>query len=438
MKKIIQDIQIKRPLRENIPIKIVDNSFVNEERQDSPVVVKRRVHIPRTPQIRVKKRGAYMNNYLFIVFILSLLVGICYFSYVYFQKVTVVVQNKVQNIDFNSESFVGYKNGGKSPHFEIMILNDTMNQKVSFSASKNVSIKAKGSVIFRNEYSSKPQKLAVNTKITEDTGKIYLTDRAVTIPGFTKDKSGKIIPGTTKSTVTAYESGAAYNTEAKAFLIPGLQKTDKYAKIYAVSDTPITGGADGNMYGLDSVSLGTLEASANSVFREQVNRKLAAQIPDGYILYYNATNFTYSYDSNTQSKDKDGVVVLKGTISAVIFKKDELEQAIIRRVSPSLNNREYSEIMIPDLSVFAFSFTDKDQQITKDMTDLSFNLTGKTTMIWHPELEKIRSMLVGINIKEVENTAKNDPGVAQISAQFRFPWQEYLPSDLNKIEVLNR
>jgi hypothetical protein len=438
MKKIIQDIQIKKPLRENIPIKIVDNTFNDSNTEDSPIVIKRRIHIPRTPQTRIRKSGAYMNNYIFIAFILSLLIGISFFSYKFFQKVTIDVQNKVQNIDFNNESFVGYKSSDKSPHFEIMILNDTMNQKVSFSSIKNVSIKAKGSVVFKNEYSTKPQKLAIHTKITEDTGKMYLIDTAVTIPGYTKDKSGKIIPGTAKSTVTAYDAGAAYNTDARAFLIPGLQKTDKYAKIYAVSDIPISGGADGNMYGLDSVSLGTLEAAANTVFREQANRKLAAQIPDGYILYNNATNFSYSYDVNTQSKDKDGVVVLKGTISAVILKKDDLEQAIIRRVSPSLESREYSEIKIPDLSVFSFNFSDKNQQITKDMTSLSFTLTGKTTMVWHPDLNLLKNTVKGINIKDLDSTAKNDPGVAQISAKFRFPWQEYLPTDLNKIEVLNR
>jgi hypothetical protein len=172
MKKVIQDIQIKKPLRENIPIKIVDNDFSNKDTVDSPVVIKRRIHVPRTPQTRIRKSGPHMNNYLFIIFILSLLVGVLYFSYITFQKITITVQNKVQNVDFQNEAFVGYKGGEKSPHFEIMILNDSMNQKISFSSSKNVPLKAKGSVVFRNEYSLKPQKLAVNTKITEDTGRL--------------------------------------------------------------------------------------------------------------------------------------------------------------------------------------------------------------------------------------------------------------------------
>jgi hypothetical protein len=205
-----------------------------------------------------------------------------------------------------------------------------------------------------------------------------------------------------------------------------------------VSGSSITGGADGNMYSLDSVGLGTIEAAANTVFKEQINRKLAAEVKDGYILYGNATNFNYSYDPNTQSVGKDGVVQIKGTISAIIFKKDDLAQAIIHRVPPNLDNREYAEMEIPDLSVFSFNFTDKNQAITKDLNVLSFNLTGKTIMTWNPDLNLFKATIQGININDLDSTAKRDPGIAEISAKFRFPWQDYLPTELNKIEVINR
>lgn len=437
MKKVVQDIQIKKTIKQNIPISIVDNNIDYISRKNT-IKSEGRIHIPRTPEMR--RSGSYLNIYIKMIFILSLILGISYFSYIYFQKATVIVENKVQDINFINEAFLGYKDSGKTPSFEVMILEDTMNKNVSFASQKNVSQKAKGTVIFKNEYNAKPQKLSVNTKITEDTGMVYLTDHVITIPGYTKDKTGKIIPGTVKATVTAAVAGNTYNTDAKAFLISGFQKTDKYAKIYAIADGGISGGADGNMYSLDSVNLGVLEATANTVFKEQMTRKMAAQVdqlPEKYILYKNTIDFKYTYDQNTQSKEKEGVVVLKGTMSAVIFKTSELEQSIIHRVLPNLKNTEYTEIEIPDLSVFGFNFTEKNQIIEKGMTNVSFSLTGKSPMVWNPNLEILKNSLLGAKSTDVENIAKNDPGITSISVKFRFPWQDYMPSELNKIDILN-
>jgi hypothetical protein len=432
VKKVVQDINIKKPkLLQFEEPRVLDDSNTEDKFASIIQIQRSRRHIPRTPQFK-KKRP--LSRLILLFLILAIVTGLIYISYSFFQRANISINTRKQDFDFKEELFTAYKQNGKKPQFEIMVLNDVYSKKVSFSDPKDVSVKAKGIIFIKNEYSAKPQKIAVNTKITDDYGKVYTTDSTITVPGFTKSKD-KIIPGSMAVKVTAVAPGEEYNTSSKNFLLPSFEKTDKYTKIYGVASNPISGGALGKLYSLGPVELGTLIAEANTLFKEQIMRKIVAQVPPGYILYPGATSFSYLLNEETKSKDSIGNVEISGTIHAAILKKDDIETFFVKKAGPSISEAEYGEIDVDDMSKFTLKLSDKNKTISKDLTELSFTLTGSSTLQWNPNIEDLKKSILGISKSDLSNIAQKDPGILNASVDFLLPFQKKIPKNINMIDV---
>ena len=67
-------------------------------------------------------------------------------------------------------------------------------KNVILTESKEVSIKASGTITLYNEFSMNPQKLVSGTFLVDDSGKTYKIDSVVTIPGYKLDNNKKVIP----------------------------------------------------------------------------------------------------------------------------------------------------------------------------------------------------------------------------------------------------
>lgn len=435
VKKIVQDINIKKPkllkFEESNTVHIPEMSNTEKKFSQITQFKRSRRYLSSTPTLKKKK---FLPSWVLLVLILGIIVSLVYISYAFLQKAHITINTKKQNFSFNEELFTAYKQDEKKPRFEIMILNDTYNKKITFSDPKQVSIKAHGIVFLKNEYSSKPQKVLINTKIMDDYGKLYTTDSTVTIPGFTKLKD-KINPGSIAVKVTAVSPGDEYNTDSKNFLIPSFEKTDKYTKIYGVAINPITGGALGNLYSLGPVEIGTINAEANTVFKDQIMRKLGAQIPEGYILYPGATNFSYYFNEDTKSKELSGNVEVIGTINAAIFKKDDLANAFIRKATKNIKDSEYEEISIEDMSKFTLKLSEKSKLITKDMNEVSFTVNGGSILNWNPDIDILRQSILGINVLDLSNIAKKDPGILDAKVEFSLPFQKTIPREIHRVDI---
>ncbi|MBP6931414.1 MAG: hypothetical protein KBD48_00040 [Candidatus Pacebacteria bacterium] len=434
VKKVVQDINIKKPklLKFDEPNDSVISGDLDTEQKFSAISqMQRRRRIPSTPMVKRKK---LLPRYFVWILVALVIVSLVYVSYAFLQKATVSINTRKQNFTFKEEVFTAYKQNEKKPHFEIMILNDVYSRKINFIDPKDVSIKAHGVVFIKNEYSSKPQKILINTKIADDYGRLYTTDSTVTVPGFTKVKD-KVIPGSTAVKVTAVSAGEEHNTSSKNFLIPSFEKTDKYTKIYATALNPIIGGALGKLYSLGPVEIGTLNAEANTFFREQAMRKLSAQIPPGYILYPGATNFSYSFNQDSKSKDAIGEVEISGVVNAIIFKIEDLEKVFIKRAGPNIKDSEYSEISVENMDSFILKLSDKNKIISKDMNEVSFSLTGGSVLIWSPDIDQIRQSILGLDVKDLGQKTQEDPGVVGSSVEFLLPFQDKIPNKTHMVDV---
>ena len=62
--------------------------------------------------------------------------------------------------------------------------------------------------------------------------------------------SGKTVPGSTETAVSADEAGKEYNIGKTDFTIPGFKGDARYSKFYARSKTDMEGGFIGTIYSL--------------------------------------------------------------------------------------------------------------------------------------------------------------------------------------------
>lgn len=394
--------------------------------------------IQRTPQLKRKSKA--IHKPILIIFIICILLGGVYWGGNFLQKATVTITSKHQAIIYNNKQFTASKDQTISNpvDFEIMIVSDNKPKKIILTDSKEVSVKATGSITLYNEFSLTPQKLSAGTFIMDSDGKTYKTDSLVTIPGYTIDENKKIISGQITANITSFLPGEAYNGDPQDFYISSFKGTAKYNKIYGKLKIPLTGGAQGLVYILNDLDKSGVNIIANSSLKEELLKQVKAQVPPGYILYPDALTFSYKIDDNFLSKTPDAEVPIDGTLSVVLLKEQSLVDNIIKISLLNISDDEFKEIKILDLDKLSFNFVDKQQIITKDMNSVSFLFTGNIDAVWNPDVEALKTKLLGVDKSAVLPIFRQDKGIASALVDIFPQWQKHIPNDVSKINIITK
>lgn len=452
-KFIIQDIKPKKGSNQTLKTKTNDESLVNVaspvvdsknlNNEEDKLVTKdyfkkntfNRPRLQNTPQF-VKKAKPVNNNILFI-FIVTIIIGVIFLGGNIFHKANIVITSKHQNFDYKNKQFSASKNKeSKSVEFEVMIMTDQKSKNIILTEPKEVSEKAKGGIILYNEFSTTPQKLAAGTFISDEKGFTYKIDNTITIPGYKKDIYNKIIPGEIKANVTAFLPGEAYNTSPVNFTITSFRGTTKYKKIYGKLDIPLAGGASGLVYVMNDEDIARINNIAETSFKDDLIKKTRALVPPEYILYPNAMNFSYQIKKEITSKTPEVEVGINGTLFVLLLKEKSLVDNIINVSLPEVKGDELKEIKILALDKLIFNFVNKDQLITKEANTIPFFLTGNIDAMWYPNIELLKTKLIGINKDKVLSIFRQDPGIAGAIVKVFPPWKKYIPNDLLKIDII--
>lgn len=376
-----------------------------------------------------KKFGKYL-------FFLGAFIVFAFFILNFFASVKIFITPKVESFTFNNEKFTADQKNNENLTFEVMIVEGKEEKTVSFSNIEKLSTKAKGTVVIYNEYSTSPQKLLINTRLSDDDGLVYMTDKAITVPGYTKSGT-KIIPGSVMITVTAQESGDKYNSELKDFKIVGFKGTPKYEKIYARAKTGFSGGASGDFYIPTDKERGEINTDLEIKLKNALSKKIEAEIPEGYIFYPQSTQFVFSIDKNKfLSESKEANIEANGKLSTVIFKEDLIKNEIIKKSYPKAEDKDFKEIIIPEIKNLEFRFLDPNFKISKETESISFELTGSFTLEWHLLIDELKESLVGVSKKDMDAIFASDPGISKVRVIFRPPWQKKIPKDLQRIKII--
>ena len=392
-----------------------------------------------TPQMRMKPKA--VRGSLLAFFALSIVLSGTYFITGHFAGVSIVLSQKQQSTKLEQKAFTLAKGADSPINFEVMIVPGKETRDITLTETKTLPEKVSGDITLYNEFSTKAVAISAGSFVSDDTGKAYKTDRAVTIPGY-KLVGGKVVAGQAMMSITSFLPGDAYNSEntnSTHFSISAYKGTTKYKKIYGLMRRPISGGAMGLSYvvGSDPKALANIDIiKADHSFRDNLMKKV--EVPPGYLLYPDATTFTSDIDSNILSPTASAKIAINSTLSAVIIKESDLSRFIIKSAIPDITDKELSEIKLNNLNNLKFRFTNTSQAITKDMQSVDFTLDGEVALLWQPDIDKLKMDLAGAQKGTVQSIFHTDPGIANATVKFFPPWLSYIPNDISKINITTK
>ncbi len=422
----VEKIEKKEVIKENIKDSKIESYFKNQPPQAH--------RLQRFPHVKNRSNG--FNKYVLLFLILSFIVGLIYWGGIFFQKADIIVTAKHQLITYKDKQFVALKeSNGNTDDIMIMIYTDQKSKKVILTEPKEVSVKAKGSIVLYNEFSTTPQKILSGSFISDNEGKTYKTENVINIPGFKKDNN-EIIPGEVSVDISAFLAGDTYNGSPTDFYISAFKGTSKYNKIYGKLKSPFTGGASGLVYTPTDKDINQINNLAETSFKSDLLKKVQATIYPGYILYPNASTFSYKIENGIFSKTPETEVIINGTLSVVLLKEKNLIDNIIKISLPKITGDELKEIKISDLNNLTFNFTNKEQLISKEMDSVSFNLSGDIDVVWNPDLELLKTKLIGVDKVNVLTVFKQDPGIESAVVKLFPRWFKYIPKEISKINIV--
>lgn len=304
--------------------------------------------------------------------------------------------------------------------FQIISIEKTATTDIKASGVSNVSESAHGSITIHNSQSTK-QQLIKNTRFQTADGMTFRIHDSIVVPA----------GGDIKVDVFADEAGDKYNVAATTFTIPGLKGSPAYALVTAKSVDAMTGGFVGQRATAPQDVKDKTYASMQSELTTQLQKDLAAKIPEGYVLIQGGTYPSYTPGPDV-AKGADSVTLSeKGTIQAVVFPEGALARAIAFK---SIGTYDGSNVSFA--SVDGLTLKPTEPTLAPDATEYAFNIAGNTTVVWQIDTEKIAGAVAGKTRESAEIALKSFLEVEKATLVLRPFWSHSFPSDPKKIQVV--
>ncbi len=317
--------------------------------------------------------------------------------------------------------------------FQTMVVSSSVTRQVYGSDVLPSNSTAKGKVVIFNEYSKSAQKVAAKTTLTGANGKKYITQTAVTVPGYTTSGTKKLAGTSVSVAVTAADVGPTYNTTGTSFTIAGWGGT-RAKLFYAQSAGAIAGGEDGSKHIVSEDEKDDVVATLNSQLIEKLKRETRAQIPEDLIAYTDLQLATVDSESLVlRGSSIKFPASLAGSMVTYLIPRDLLESTIATKV---LNERNYANVAIPtisDLTVTPITALPTDPNSIPE--SIKIKLSGQGTIITKAPVATIKQTLLGQSKGNFDEILSAIPEVDTAKYHFYPFWAPYFPSDENRITI---
>jgi hypothetical protein len=373
----------------------------------------------------------------FLWFIAFISVLFCFFAVSFlFAKAKIVVNPKTQDVVLkeNLSADKDSNSGADGLSFNLVVIPGQESKNIPVTGEKNASIKATGTVLIFNAFSSSPQNLDIDTRLEGSNGKIYKTQTKTTVPGISKSGT----PGQVEVGIYAAEPGQAYNSSSSiSFTIFGFKGTPKYSKFMAISKkgTTISGGFVGQAPDISDADKATALVALKTDIQTDLLNKTTAQIPDGFILFKNAT-FINTDDANMSSvynADNTATLTLSGTLYGIILNEQELTKKI---ATDNVNKYDGSDVFIPNIKDLAFSLTNQDNANFDSLQNINFSLSGPAKIVWKLDVNKFTSDLLGKSKSDFTQILSQYTNVNSATLTLSPIWKMSIPDKTKDVKVI--
>lgn len=370
------------------------------------------------------------RNMLWFVALISII--FCFFAISFlFARASVIVNPKINDIVL-SENLSAGKDLGSGLSFRLMIVSAEESKTVQAVEEKDLEVKAVGTVVIFNSFSSASQTLSIDTRLEGSNGKIYKTDKKIIVPGMSKDG----VPGKAEVNIYAAEAGEEYNSGPLDFTIPGFKDTPKYSKFTGRSKTgtEIAGGFKGKAPVVsDADKAKAIEGLKNNL-QEKLLQK-STDYPDDFILFKGAIFYDIN-DSNTKltyNEDKSLTLTLKGTLYGFLFNEQKLTEKIVKN---NIEKYDGSPIYISNIKDLVFSVSNTDSVSPRDVQNINFNLSGPVKIVWKVDLNKFVVDLLGKSKKDFNQILLQYTNIDSASLALTPFWKMSIPDKIKNINII--
>jgi hypothetical protein len=386
-----------------------------------------------TDPVHKKKR-----HLLFLV-ILSVILVVIYVVGVYNVRATITLEERsipfvldksIVDLDHETTS------SGERLSFQTMTVSSEINREIFGSQLKDVTGKSKGSIVIFNEYDKKPFTLKLGAKVVATSGKSYITQENITVPGYTLDGK-KRKPGTSNAVnVIAVESGPDSNSEGDSLVISNFTGL-KRKQIYARTIGAFKGGESGMRHTVSEGERPQIIETLKTQLSERLRRETRAQIPEQLVTYPDL-QFIY-IDTDSLKLEGDGVkfsAQIKGSMVSYLIPRNAFETSLAKEV---LSNNLYKKVSIPvidSLSVVPQKGIPADSSVVSE--SISVLVSGQGSVITKIDPELIKTSLVGTKRSTFNESLSSVPEIS--SAKFNLIpfWSPFFPAKEKNIEVIIR
>ena len=375
----------------------------------------------------VNKEKTSPKNALWFVAIITV-VFLLFAISTLFTEAKVNVNPKVQEIDLEEKMFAKKDSNGEDLSFDLVVIGGEENTSIVGQGKEEVSNSAKGTVIIYNDYNSSPQALDINTRLEGSNGKIYKTEKKITVPGKKADGT----PGKVEVGIYANEPGKEYNSEPLDFKILGFKGSPKYSKFYGRSKDEIIGGIVGTLptVTMEEKNAAIIELKKN--LETKLLQKTINQIPKDFILFNNAYSLVIDDQTEEYDKEKNAISIsLKGTLYGLLFKEIELTKKVASSV---VSDYDGSDVYIPNIKNLEFGVIDPYVSF-KDVESINFKLSGPTKIVWKVDEDALSNDLLESSKKNFETSLLKYNSIDSASVVIRPFWKSSFPDKIKDINI---
>ncbi len=440
-RKIVQDIvQSKRSIRDIPLVRNEDEVIVHRTskrmvKEESTVNIEPKTEYSLPPKEKPRKRKL---SGAFITFII-IFIGIALIAFalsLLYSKAVVKITPKIETVSvaatYTAKKSIPNMQGTDLP-YEVISIHETAKETVPAADGALTETKARGEAILYNAQSF-PQMIIAGTRLSDKEGLIYRTTSTVTIP------QQKTTPGTIIVEIVADEPGTKYNTSAGEsgvdLKVVAYKGTDRYNLVYGKVKGDIKGGFSGNK----KIVAADLKKTTQEKLQENLKTRLMVlvkeAIPEDYVFYNNAYIVDYNIPEPISKDSATADISVTGTISAIIFKKDNLTQFIAGKDIQKFPSPTY---IVKGLSDLDFSITNSKDFDPKKGTPLIFNLKGDINIVGTFPENTLKNELQGVNLAQSNEIFTRYPAISNAHVLITPFWMRSFPNSAEKIifEVRN-
>jgi hypothetical protein len=319
--------------------------------------------------------------------------------------------------------------------FEMMVVEDSVSGEIASTGKTYVEKKATGTVRLFNNNSTSPQKLLIDTRLTDSSGKIYKTKTATTIPG-QKMVDGKLSAGFVDVEIYADESGESYNlakdTELKIF---GFKGGPKYNTIYAKTTSEISGGMKGESSNVTEDGLKAKTESLKLELTKSLIEKAKAQLPETFVFYEKASIVKFSEPLIESIDSEKATIKLEATMNAVVFKETEITKALVKNVVSKDDEKGVFVSNLRDLNIELDPTTTIGDP--NSMSTIKIRINDKVNVVWNVDEDVIKESLAGIRKKDFDSKMIDFKNIDKAELHLKPFWKNKLPEKKDAIKIEN-